>query len=90
MTGRRTALREAVSEHGATLSCLCSTDAIYLDRATAVLDVLQNTDVQRRYVAGHPRTLAAAFGTAGADQFIYTGCDVLESLGEALSVAGVG
>lgn len=88
--GEADSLREAVSEHGATLSCLCSTDAIYLDRATAVLDVLQNTDVQRRYVAGHPRTLAAALELAGADQFIYTGCDVLESLGEALSVAGVG
>jgi methylmalonyl-CoA mutase len=82
-------LREAVSEHGATLSCLCSTDANYLDRAAAVLELLQGTDVRRRYVAGHPRTLAAALKPAGADQFIYTGCDVLKSLGEALSVVGV-
>ena len=51
--GEADSLREAVSEHGATLSCLCSTDASYPPGHRRA-HVLQNTDVQRRYVAGHP------------------------------------
>jgi methylmalonyl-CoA mutase len=89
VTGDAETLREAVSEHRATLSCLCSTDANDLAHGADVLGVLRGTAVRRRYVAGHPGALASTLEPAGADRFIYTGCDVLDSLDEALSVAGV-
>jgi hypothetical protein len=34
--------------------------------------------------------LGSTLEPAGADRFIYTGCNVLEALDEALTVAGVG
>jgi methylmalonyl-CoA mutase len=89
-TGSTESLRDAVSEHQAVLGCLCSTDANYLERGPDVLGVLQGTALRSRYVAGHPRALASLLEPAGADRFIYTGCNVLDSLDEALSVAGVG
>jgi methylmalonyl-CoA mutase len=89
-TGNAESLRGAVSESQAGLGCLCSTDAIYLERGAEVLRVLEGTAVRSRYVAGHPRALASTLKPAGADRFIYTGCNVLDALDEALSVAGVG
>ena len=89
-TGSAESLRGAVSETQAGLGCLCSTDAIYLERGAEVLRVLEGTAVRSRYVAGHPRALASTLEPAGADRFIYTGCNVLDALDEALSVAGVG
>jgi methylmalonyl-CoA mutase len=88
-TGSAESLRVAVAEHQAVLGCLCSTDANYLERGPDVLGALQGTALRSLYVAGHPRALASTLAPAGADRFIYTGCNVLDSLDEALSVAGV-
>ena len=88
-TGDAESLRDAVSECRARLCCLCSTNALYLERGADVLGVLRGTAVRTVYVAGHPRTLATELEAAGADRFIYSGCNVLDALDEALSMAGV-
>ena len=52
--------------------------------------MLSETEVRNLYVAGHPRKLAATLEPAGANRFIYSGCNVLDALTDALAVVGVG
>ena len=78
-----------VADSGARLACVCSSDAVYAERGAAVLGLLKNADLDCRFVAGRPKGLDDDLRAAGADQFIYVGCNVLDVLRDALSVAGV-
>jgi methylmalonyl-CoA mutase len=78
-----------VEETGAQLACLCSSDTVYAEQGAAVLEVLGQSTLARRYVAGQPRAIIGELESAGADEFIYVGCDVLDVLGRALTTLGI-
>ena len=65
------------------VACLCSSDAVYAERAAATVSALRSTSVERIMVAGRPD---AAFG---ADGFVFAGCDALAALTETLDAVEV-
>lgn len=74
---------------GAALVCICSSDALYAERAAAVAERLRHAGAARIYLAGRPGEREEALLRAGVDEFIYVGCDVLETIGRALDAVGV-
>ena len=89
--GDAESLRGAVAEAQAGLGCLCSTDSIY-SRARG--RGAEGAGRGPPYGAGMWPAIRGPWPPrsepAGADRLIYAGCDVLDALDEALSVAGVG
>jgi methylmalonyl-CoA mutase len=81
--------RGALARSGAMLACLCSSDRIYAEQGEPSLGVLAGSGLARSYAAARPGTLGDALLAAGADELIYTGCDVLAALDRALRSVGV-
>ena len=80
-------LVKAFQASGATLAVVCSSDAVYTELAADMVAALKKAGAARVYLAGKPAD-ASAFSAAGVDEFIYVGCDVLQSLAHAHSVVG--
>jgi methylmalonyl-CoA mutase len=72
---------------GAGLACICSSDAIYAERAEAAARELSAAGA-RVYLAGRPGELEKALRDAGVAEFIYAGGDMLETLQRAFEEAG--
>ncbi len=75
----------AVEESGAELAVLCSSDRVYADRAVAAAQALADSGLQKLYLAGNPGDSRAAYEAAGVDDFVFIGCDVVDTLEGALS-----
>lgn len=77
-------LVEAFKASGAKLVCLCSSDALYAERATAIAQALAKAGASHIYLAGRPGEMEATYKSAGILSFIYVGCDVVALLDGAL------
>ncbi len=78
-----TALAAAFSSSGAQLACLCSSDAIYADHATAAATALHAAGARHIYQAGRPGDHEAAWRAAGVGDFVFAGGDALATLESA-------
>jgi methylmalonyl-CoA mutase len=77
------ALAAAFKASGAALACLCSSDMIYAEHATAAAKALQAAEAKHIYLAGRPGEQEAALRAAGVSDFIFAGGDALAALEEA-------
>jgi methylmalonyl-CoA mutase len=60
--------------------CLCSSDAVYAERAAAVAAAVRTAGASRVLLAGAPGATAEALRAAGVDEFVHVGIDVLDVL----------
>ena len=81
------AMVAAYRHSGARLACLCSSDEVYREQATAAASRLVEAGCRRLFLAGRPGDLEPALREAGVDTFVYLGCDVAAILSEALAAA---
>lgn len=78
------ALVAAYKESGASLVCICSSDAVYAERAVETAEALAAAGAGTIYLAGRPADLEAPLKAAGVHGFLYAGCDLLALLDDAL------
>ena len=76
-------------ESQAAMACLCSSDKIYPDAVPAVARALKAAGCDQLVLAGAPGEHEDAYRAAGVDRFIFMKCDVLGTLTEMLTQAGV-
>ncbi len=76
------AVRDALAV-GAHLVCICSSDAVYAERAVDVAGALSAAGLSPVYLAGNPGDRRDAEVAAGVDTFIHVGVDVLDVLRHA-------
>ena len=74
------ALAAAFAASGASMACLCSSDAIYAERAESAARALATAGARKIWLAGKPSDNEAALRAAGVREFIFAGCDVLAAL----------
>ncbi|MFC4173708.1 methylmalonyl-CoA mutase family protein [Microvirga sp. GCM10011540] len=80
-------LRQAFVESKAKLSCICSTDEIYVMHASETAETLRDSGSGPIYLAGRPGESEEQLTRSGVSTFIYAGCDTLKVLSEALEAA---
>ncbi|MFC8226639.1 methylmalonyl-CoA mutase small subunit [Streptomyces sp. NPDC057287] len=73
----------AFAASGASIACLCSTDALYAEQADTVATALRGAGAEQIYLAGRPG------GYPGADVHVFAGCDVVAVLSSELDRMGV-
>ncbi len=76
----------ALKSAGTALVCVCSSDKVYDSEAAAALAALHAAGAKHVYLAGRPGEREAALRAAGAQSFIYEGCDVLATLTGAYDI----
>ncbi len=77
------ALTAAFKASGAALVCLCSSDKVYAEQATAAAQALQAAGARHIYLAGRPGDRETSLRAAGVGHFIFAGSDALATLQEA-------
>jgi len=82
------ALAEAFRASGASMACLCSSDALYAEYAEAAAAALKAAGARRVVLAGRPGDRREAYQGAGVDDFIYAGCDAIAALVAVLDENG--
>ena len=70
---------------GCELVCICSSDALYAERATEFAEAFRATNISTVYLAGNPGDRRAAEVAAGITEFIHVGVNLIEVLNRALS-----
>jgi methylmalonyl-CoA mutase len=70
----------AFKASGAALACLCSSDKIYAEQATAAAKALQAAGARYIYLAGRPGEQEGSLRAAGVNGFIFAGGDALAAL----------
>ncbi len=68
---------------GATFAVICSTDALYAEKANDVAKALKDGGAAAIYLAGRGGENESAVRAAGVDDFIFMGCDAESVLGAA-------
>ncbi len=81
------ALTDAFKTSGASLACLCGSDAAYLAEGTDAAMALTASGARGVWLAGRPGEMEAALRAAGVGGFVFAGCDMLSALKEAVEVA---
>lgn len=66
----------------AVVAIICSSDAVYAERAAATAMALKDAGATFVALAGHPGDHRAELEAAGVDAFFHVGTDVLASLGD--------
>ncbi|MBL8590537.1 MAG: methylmalonyl-CoA mutase [Methylobacteriaceae bacterium] len=84
--GDDAAMLAAFRASGARLACLCSSDALYAERAVAAARTLAGAGAVV-YLAGRPGELEAALKEAGVTGYVFAGADALATLETALARA---
>ena len=84
----------AFADSGATVACLCSSDANYARQAEIAAQALKNAGAAHVYLAGRPPTdktgdKIEAFRAAGIGSYIFAGCDAPDTLAKAHAVLGI-
>jgi methylmalonyl-CoA mutase len=84
----------AFAESGATVACLCSSDANYALQAEAAAQALKAVGAQHVYLAGRPPSekdgdKLEVFRAAGIGSYIFAGCDAPDTLAKAQDLLGV-
>ena len=72
----------AFRSSGTTVACLCSTDRIYAEAATATAAVLRDAGATQLWLAGRHET-------EGVDGYLHAGCDALAVLRSTVETLGV-
>lgn len=80
------ALVAAYRASGAKLACLCGADAAYASEGAAAAEALVAAGATV-WLAGRPTESEAALNKGGVSSFIFMGCDVVETLERAFTVA---
>jgi methylmalonyl-CoA mutase len=80
-------LAAAFKASGSKIACLCSSDAVYAERAIAAAAALKQAGAAHIYLAGRPGEAEAALRAAGVGSFVYMGCDLVALLDETLKQA---
>lgn len=80
-------IEQAFTESKAKISCICSTDEIYRLHAPATARTLRQAGTKLMFLAGRPGEDQQELTGAGITTFIFTGCDTLKILAEALDQA---
>ncbi|MFI1721283.1 methylmalonyl-CoA mutase family protein [Streptomyces sp. NPDC020489] len=70
-------------DSGAAEACLCSSDALYEERAESVAAELTAAGASHVFLAGRPA------GYAGVDGYVFAGCDAVAVLSDTLDRMGV-
>ncbi|MDQ1012132.1 methylmalonyl-CoA mutase [Streptomyces sp. V4I23] len=73
---------EAFARSGATVACLCSSDAVYEEQADEVAKALKSAGAEQVFIAGRP-------SDHGVDEYIFAGCDAVAVLSSVLDRMGV-
>lgn len=73
----------------ARIVCVCSSDETYAELAAQTVGALAGVGAERIYLAGRPAELQSELETAGVDQFIHVGVDLLDVLGGAHELLGI-
>ena len=76
-------------DSNASAVAVCSTDAIYSEKATALASALKDAGASFVVLAGKPGDTETELRDAGVDDFIYMGCDVLAVLQTTHTQLGV-
>jgi methylmalonyl-CoA mutase len=85
----REAMIAAFKSSGAKAACLCSSDAVYETEAAPAAKALAAAGAQYLYLAGRPGEREPELRAAGAQSFIFAGCDVLATLRAAHDILGI-
>ncbi|SLN77690.1 methylmalonyl-CoA mutase family protein [Oceanibacterium hippocampi] len=83
------AAAKAFRESGARVAVLCSSDALYGEKAEDTARALKTAGCDALYLAGRAGDNEAAYRAAGIDEFVFAGCDALALLDAALTRMGV-
>ena len=68
------------AEADGTIAVICSSDAVYAERAAATATALKDAGAAFVALAGHPGELRSELDAAGVDAFFHAGIDVLATL----------
>lgn len=88
-TGDATTLATAAKNSGCLLACLCGSDKRYATDAIDAAKAIKRSGIARLYLAGKPGEPESDQRTAGVDEYIFTGSDVLASLEKAHAELGL-
>ncbi|MFI2347767.1 methylmalonyl-CoA mutase small subunit [Streptomyces sp. NPDC019443] len=80
---------EAFTGSGATVACICSSDALYAEQAAPVAEALKAAGALRVFLAGRPGEQRETYVQAGVDEFVVAGGDAVAVLTSALDRIGV-
>jgi methylmalonyl-CoA mutase len=79
----------AFKDSGAKVAIFCSADPIYEEMVEKVAPKLKAAGCTLLYLAGNPGDKREAYKAAGVDDFIFLGCNVLETTRATLAHLGV-
>jgi methylmalonyl-CoA mutase len=79
----------AFAASGATIACVCSSDAVYAELAETTAKALKAAGAVRVELAGKPGDAEDAYRTAGVDDFVHMGIDQIEHLRTVQNELGV-
>jgi methylmalonyl-CoA mutase len=74
------AAAEAFKASGASVACICSSDAVYAQLAQPTAQALKAAGATFVLMAGRPGGDEAALKAAGVDQFLFAGLDAVATL----------
>ena len=80
---------EAHARSGAEITVLCGSDADYPQWVERLVPALRSRGAKRVVLAGRPGKDETAYRAAGLSDFIYLGCNAIETLGRVLEAIGV-
>ena len=80
---------KAFAESGASLACICSSDAVYGELAEATAGALKAAGARQVLLAGRPKPQEAALQAAGVDAFIFAGGNALATLARIYDALGI-
>ncbi|WP_367039498.1 methylmalonyl-CoA mutase small subunit [Streptomyces sp. Je 1-332] len=78
-----TTVADAFKASGATVACICSSDALYEEQADEVAAALKSAGAGRVFLAGRPAE------RPGVDAYVFAGCDAVSVLSSTLDHMGV-
>jgi methylmalonyl-CoA mutase len=79
---------KAFAASGASLACICSTDAVYAELAEATAGALKAVGARQVLLAGRPKQQEAALQAAGINVFISAGGNALTTLARIYDALG--
>ena len=80
---------KAFADSGASIACICSSDAVYAELAEATAGALKAAGAKEVLLAGRPKDQEAALKAAGVDTFVFAGCDAIAMLAHLQEALGV-
>ena len=79
----------AFAASGAPAAIICATDEAYKEVVPELAQRLRGHGASAVVLAGRPGEREQLYRDAGVDSFVFSGCDILQTLGEILDRIGV-